>query len=180
MNIRDITPADAPAVLRIYKPYVEQTAITFEIEVPTLDEFSQRIADISARYPYIVAEDADGTIVGYAYASTFKARAAYRFCVETSIYVDTQRRHTGIGSLLHDALEQRLRQQGVLNMNACISFIETDDPYLPLDSVGFHHHKGYTRVAHFHQCGLKFGRWYDMIWMEKIIGPHPLQPENHD
>ena len=116
MNIRDITPADAPAVLRIYKPYVEQTAITFEIEVPTLDEFSQRIADISARYPYIVAEDADGTIVGYAYASTFKARAAYRFCVETSIYVDTQRRHTGIGSLLHDALEQRLRQQGVLNM----------------------------------------------------------------
>jgi uncharacterized repeat protein (TIGR04076 family) len=78
----------------------------------------------------------------------------------------------GIGRQLHEALEQRLKAQGILNMNACISFIETEDEYLTQDSVRFHEQLGYKKVAHFHLCGKKFGRWYDMIWMEKMIGEH--------
>ena len=78
----------------------------------------------------------------------------------------------GIGRMLHEALELRLKEQGILNMNACISFIETEDEYLTQDSVRFHEQLGYKKVAHFHLCGKKFGRWYDMIWMEKIIGEH--------
>ena len=90
----------------------------------------------------------------------------------------------GIGRKLHDALEATLKQQGILNLNACIAFVPDDrlqatgneqwtsDPYLTLDSVRFHEHMGYQKVAHFHQCGKKFGKWYDMIWMEKIIGEH--------
>lgn len=169
--IRKIEPEDAAALLSIYAPYVEQTAVTFEYDVPTEEAFRQRMETISAKYPYLVAEDG-GRVVGYAYASTFKDRAAYQWSVETSIYVATTERGRGIGRQLHDALERALRSQGILNMNACISYIEPEDEYLTLDSVRFHQHLGYRQVAHFHQCGKKFGRWYDMIWMEKIIGEH--------
>lgn len=166
-----MVPEDAAALLSIYAPYVEKTAVTFEYDVPSEEAFSQRMETISARYPYLVAE-ADGRVVGYAYASTFKDRAAYQWSVETSIYVATTERGRGIGRQLHEALERALRSQGILNMNACISYIEPEDEYLTLDSVRFHQHLGYQKVAHFHQCGKKFGRWYDMIWMEKIIGEH--------
>lgn len=183
IKIRNATPDDAAALLAIYAPYVEHTAITFEYDVPTVEEFRQRIVDISARYPYLVAErlrvgeqssgmDEAGLAVGYAYASAFKERAAYQWSVETSIYVDKKQKHQGIGRLLHDALEAALRRQGILNMNACISYIDPEDEYLTLDSVRFHSRMGYKQVAHFHQCGRKFGRWYDMIWMEKMIGEH--------
>ena len=172
IQIRKATPHDAAALLAIYAPYVEKTAITFEYDVPTEAEFRQRIEDISSRYPYLVAEDETGQAVGYAYASAFKERAAYQWAVETSIYVDEQQKHQGIGRLLHDALEAALRRQGILNMNACISYIDPEDEYLTLDSVLFHSRLGYHQVAHFHQCGRKFGRWYDMIWMEKMIGEH--------
>ena len=78
----------------------------------------------------------------------------------------------GIGRQLHDALEERLKAQGILNMNACISYIDPEDEYLTQDSVRFHSRLGYEKVAHFHLCGKKFDRWYDMIWMEKLIGEH--------
>lgn len=158
-------------MLAIYAPYVQQTAITFEYDVPTLDDFRQRLQKVQSRYPWVVAEE-DGRIVGYAYASAFKERAAYQWAVETSIYVDGSMKRCGIGRLLHDALEERLKAQGILNMNACISYIVPEDEYLTLDSVRFHERLGYQKVAHFHQCGKKFGRWYDMIWMEKMIGEH--------
>ena len=162
---------DAEALLAIYAPYVEQTAITFEYDVPTVDEFRRRIEEVSKRYPWLVA--VDGTrIVGYAYASAFQKRAAYQWAVETSIYVDRNERGRGIGRRLHEALEEALKQQGILNMNACIAYTEQEDEYLTLDSVRFHERLGYSRVARFHKCGKKFGRWYDMIWMEKLIGEH--------
>ena len=169
--IRLATHCDVEAMLAIYAPYVEQTAITFEYDVPTIDDFRQRLLKVQAKYPWIVAQE-DGRIVGYAYASAFKERAAYQWAVETSIYVDSSMKRCGIGRQLHEVLEQRLKAQGILNMNACISFIETEDEYLTQDSVRFHEQLGYKQVAHFHQCGKKFGRWYDMIWMEKIIGEH--------
>lgn len=124
------------------------------------------------KYPWLVATEADGTVVGYAYAGPFKERAAYQWAVETSIYVKMNQRGSGIGRLLHEALEEALRRQGILNMNACISYVEPEDEYLTLDSVRFHERMGYMQVAHFHLCGRKFGRWYDMIWMEKLIGKH--------
>lgn len=171
ITIREATADDAKALLDIYAPYVTDTAVTFEYDVPTTDDFRQRIAHVRQRYPYLVAEDC-GRIVGYAYASPFKERAAYQWAVETSIYVNGDCHHHGIGRRLHEALEERLLRQGILNMNACISYIDTPDEYLNHDSIKFHERMGYTLVAHFHLCGKKFGRWYDMVWMEKLIAPH--------
>ena len=171
MEIRKAREEDATAMLAIYAPYVQKTAISFEYDVPTLEEFRQRIRRVTARYPWLVAED-NGRVVGYAYASAFHERAAYQWAVETSIYIDQRERQKGIGRLLHDALETALKQQGILNLNACIAYTETEDEHLTLGSVYFHKRLGYQQVAHFHQCGKKFGRWYDVIWMEKIIGEH--------
>lgn len=172
ITLRPATLADAATLRDIYAPYVEHTAITFEYDVPTAEEFRRRIERVQAQYPWLVAEGDDGTPLGYAYASPFHERAAYQWSVETSIYIATSQRRLGLGRLLHDALETRLRQQGILNLNACLAYVEPEDEHLTLDSVRFHERMGYTRVAHFHQCGRKFGRWYDMIWMEKLIGPH--------
>ena len=168
MIIRSATIDDAQALLDIYAPYVQQTAITFEYEVPSLDEFRRRMTVFSSCYPYLVAED-NGQIVGYCYACAFHERAAYQWSVETCIYVKQDERHKGIGYLLHEALEKALRQQGILNMNACIAYTDHEDEYLTLDSVHFHERLGYTLAAHFHRCGKKFDRWYDMVWMEKLL-----------
>ena len=171
LEIRRAELKDAEALLSIYAPYVEQTAITFEYDVPTIEEFRERIVHITKKYPWLVSI-VDDRVVGYAYAGAFKERAAYQWAVETSIYVDKKERGKGIGRLLHDSLEIALQEQGILNLNACISYLEQEDEYLTLDSIYFHQRLGYTQVAHFHKCGKKFGRWYDMIWMEKLIGPH--------
>ena len=169
--IRDANLEDAKDLLEIYKPYVLNTAITFEYDVPTLEEFSERIRKITERYPYLVAE-IDGKIVGYAYASTFKDRAAYDWCVETSIYLAGKARGNGIGRKLYEALEAKLNEQGILNANACITYADFEDKYHTNDSMYFHEKMGYKLVGRFHQCGYKFGRWYDMIWMEKMLGEH--------
>lgn len=171
IQIRPAVPADAPALLAIYAPYVAQTAITFEYDIPTETEFACRIADTLKKYPYLVAEQ-DGVPVGYAYAGKFHDRAAYDWSVETSIYIDQNCKRMGIGRKLHDALEQALSAMGILNLYACIAFPIGEDPYLTEDSVHFHEHLGYTHTAHFHKCGYKFNRWYDIVWMEKTIGKH--------
>jgi phosphinothricin acetyltransferase len=171
ITVRTASPEDASEILDIYAPYVENTAITFEYDVPDLNEFRQRIVNTLKKYPYIVAVE-DGKIVGYAYAGTFKARAAYDRSVETSIYIKTDERGKGIGKTLYNELESRLKKQGILNLNACISWIDTPDEYLTHQSPEFHARLGYTRCAHFHKCGYKFGKWFDMIWMEKMIGEH--------
>ena len=171
ITTRTAAPADAKALLAIYTPYVEQTAITFEYDVPTLEEFTSRIQTTLRKFPYIIAEE-DNEILGYAYASPFKERAAYGWSVETSIYVKQNQRQKGIGRLLYDRLEEILKKQGVLNVNACIGYPQIEDEYLTQDSVRFHEKLGYSMVGTFHKCGYKFGRWYDMVWMEKFIGQH--------
>ena len=116
--------------------------------------------------------------MGYAYASPFHERAAYGWAVETSIYVSQSVRGQGVGGALYQALERVLARQHILNLNACIAVPPPEgDPYLTGDSAAFHSHLGYRPVGRFHQCGYKFGRWYDMIWMEKLLAPHPERPE---
>ena len=158
IHIRTASPDDAAALLAIYAPYVRETAITFEYEVPSTEEFARRITHTLEKYPYLVAEK-DHTLLGYAYA-------------------DENLKHSGIGRLLHDALENALKKQGILNMNACIACTPTEDPHLNNNSVEFHTHMGYRLVGEFYQCGYKFRTWYNMVWMEKQIGEHLTdQPE---
>lgn len=168
LNIRPATADDAASLLEIYAPYVEHTAITFEYAVPTVEEFRERIARTLERYPYLVAEH-HGRILGYAYAGVFKEREAYSHCVETSIYVAQEAHGQGIGRRLLGRLEGELGERGFININACIAWTETPNGHLSHQSAIFHEKMGYRRVAHFHRCGYKFGEWYDMIWMEKLL-----------
>lgn len=172
MRIERVKEEDAGALLAIYAPYVEETAISFEYEVPSVEEFAERIRTISAKYPYIKAVDDAGCILGYAYAGAFKTRAAYDWAVETTIYVKKEQRRVGVGRKLYEALEGSLKRMGVLNMNACIAYTDAEDEHLTNDSMLFHRKLGYELVGTFHQCGYKFHRWYDMIWMEKMLGEH--------
>lgn len=176
ITIRTAAPEDAERLLEIYAPYVTETAITFEYEAPSAEEFRRRIRTVLVRYPYLAAEQ-DGRIVGYAYASAFHSRAAYAWSAETSIYVEKGRHSRGIGRRLYEALELLLRDMHILNLNACIAYPKEEDAYLTRNSVRFHERMGYTLAGHFHDCGCKFGRWYDMVWMEKIIGLHTQPPE---
>lgn len=162
---------DAKELLAIYAPYVENTAITFEYEVPSVEEFESRIRNVQKRFPYLIAK-AGEEIVGYAYVSPFKARPAYDWAVETSIYVKMEKRSMGIGKKLYRTLEEILKAQNILNLNACIAYPQEEDEYLTTDSVDFHSHLGYQMAGEFHQCGYKFNRWYNMVWMEKHIGIH--------
>ncbi len=172
--VRAASPADAAELLAVYAPYVERTAITFEYDVPSEQEFAGRIRRTLERYPYLVAERG-GRILGYAYAGPFKERAAYGWAVETTVYVRQDCRRSGVGRLLYDALERTLAAQHILNLNACIAWPEQEDAYLTRDSISFHERLGYRLVGRFHKCGYKFGRWYDMAWMEKLIGEHKAE-----
>lgn len=175
MTIEKVTETDAEELLAIYAPYVEKTAITFEYEVPTLDEFRERIRNISVKYPYLKAV-VDGRTCGYAYAGAFHERAAYAWSVETTVYVRENARGQGIGRALYTGLEQELKAQGFLNMNACIAKPKEESPFLTDASIRFHKALGFSEVGTFHDSGFKFGRWFDMIWMEKMLGTHDENP----
>lgn len=168
VTIRLASPDDADKLLAIYAPYVKKTAITFEYEVPSVEEFKSRIEKTLKKYPYIVAEDESG-IIGYAYTGSFVGREAYNHSAETSIYVDENCRHGGIGRKLYEKLEEISVKQNITNLYACIGFPRVEDNHLTMNSVNFHEHLGYKIVGHFTKCGRKFDTWYDMVWMEKMI-----------
>ncbi|MBQ9420003.1 MAG: N-acetyltransferase [Synergistaceae bacterium] len=169
ITITDATPSNALEILEIYAPYVRDTAISFEYDVPTLEEFRQRITDTLEKFPYLKAMNDDDEIVGYAYAGVFKSRKAYEISCETSIYVRENFHGHGVGRLLYSELETRLRAQGVLNLYACVAYPEIEDEYLTCNSVNFHEHLGFKTVGHFTNCARKFGRFYSMVWLEKNI-----------
>ena len=175
IHLRVAMPDDAEKILAVYAPYVRETAITFEYEVPTVDEFRGRIAHTLQKYPYIVAERG-GEILGYAYTGAFVGRAAYDWAVETSIYVGMNCRKMGLGGRLYAAIEAISRAQNIINLNACIGSTDAPDAHLNNNSSEFHAHLGYRMVGEFSQCGYKFGRWYNMVWMEKMLGSHPDVP----
>lgn len=171
ITIRIARPDDAAALLAIYAPYVTETAITFEYDVPSPSEFRRRIEETLASYPYLVAEEG-GRILGYAYAGRFQRRAAYDWASELSVYVAQSARRLGIGRLLYAAMERALAAQHVANLYACIAAPAGKDPYLTDDSIRFHEAEGFTLAGRFRRCGYKFSRWYDMVWMEKEISRH--------
>ena len=175
ITIRTANLDDAAALLAIYAPYVEQTAITFEYEVPSLEEFRGRIAHTLRRYPYLVAEE-NSEILGYAYTGPFGERAAYSWAVETSIYLRQDVRGKGLGKRLYQTLEDVSRAQHVQSLYACIAYPDADDAHLSGNSVAFHTHLGYATVGRFPHCGYKFGTWYNMAWMEKTLGDHAVPP----
>lgn len=178
--IRNVQESDLDDLLAIYGPYVEKTAISFEYEVPSLVEFGRRWQGISQTYPYLLAQ-ADGNILGYAYASPFHPREAYQWSAETTIYLAPQAQGKGLGRHLYQALEDCLKAQGVLTVLACIATTEQPDDYLTNNSWNFHKHLGFKEVGHFKASGYKFGHWYDMKWLEKSLGKkgnqaQPIRP----
>ena len=176
IKIRPATEADAAEILNIYAPYITDTAITFEYDVPTLEEFTGRIRHTLEKYPYLVAVR-DSEIIGYAYAGAFYGRAAYDWSAETTIYVKKGCSHSGVGKLLYQALETALKAQNIINLYACIGYPEEDDEYLTKNSAQFHAHLGYRMVGEFYHCGYKFDRWYNMVWMEKFLDPEIKHPK---
>ena len=167
--VRRVFLSDAADLAGIYKPYVEETAVTFEYTAPDEAEFRRRIEKICEKYPYIVAVK-NQKIIGYCYASVFKDRDAYSGCVEISVYIDKNCRRSGAGSVLYKVMERKLRKMGIKNVYACIAYPETDNDYrLSPDSVLFHKKMGYSLCGYFKDCGIKFGEKWSMIWMEKQI-----------
>ena len=169
--IRDAVLEDAPRLAEIYDYYVRNTAITFECHSPSAEEFRGRMAHTMEKYPYLVILSGS-RVAGYAYAGPLNVREAYDWACEMTIYLDPEARHAGLGGRLYGALEDALRRMGILNLYACIGYPEQEDAHLTRNSAQFHEHLGYSLCGRFRRCGYKFGTWYDMIWMEKIIGEH--------
>ena len=175
-SLRVATPEDAAALLAVYSPYVTDTAISFEWQVPQLEEFRDRICRTLQRYPYLAAVRGE-EILGYAYTHPFVGRAAYDWGAETSIYLRRDCRHQGVGRALYTALEGISRAQNIHTLYACIGWPKQEDRYLTRNSAQFHAHLGFKLVGTFENCGRKFDRWYDMIWMEKQLSPLPESPD---
>ena len=171
ISIRFAKPEDAKELLKIYAYYVTDTAISFETEVPSEEEFKLRIEEVLKSYPYIVACK-DDEILGYAYLHSFVGRKAYELSAETTIYLNPDKKKMGIGKKLYSVLEDIAKEQNITNLYSCIGYVDKEDEYLNNNSVQFHEHIGFRMVGKFENCGHKFGRWYHMVWMEKIIGEH--------
>ena len=158
MEIRLVKKEDAKGILAIYAPYVENTTITFEYDVPLIEDFSKRIEDISDSMPYFVAIE-NNTIIGYCYATKYRARAAYQWAVELSIYIDKAYARKQIGTILYTVLLDTLKKLGYHQAYACITMPNTS-------SINFHKKFNFKEIGIFHQCGYKYNQWLDTLWME--------------
>ena len=171
MPVRDATERDAEVCAAIYAPYVTDTAVTFEYEPPSPAEMARRIAAAQRGHAWLVLEDDDGAVTGYAYAGAFKQRAAYRFSCEVSVYLAPGRRRTGGGRQLYEALFDRLAERGFRRLVAVMT--------LPNDaSEGLHRAMGFEPVGTFRRIGWKHGQWRDVAWAQRDIGPEdePREP----
>lgn len=177
MKIRIATSDDAERLQEIYAPYVEKTAISFEYEAPSVEEFRRRIENTLCRYPYLVAI-VDDEIAGYAYAGQFHTRAAFSHSAEVSIYIDEKYHRDGIGTALYKEMERILSMQNVYRLYASVACAEGVDEYLTDRSLRFHKAKGYKQVAKHNECGYKFGRWYSLVYFEKKLCDIPEKVEN--
>lgn len=160
MQVRACRPEDIPSICDIYNHYILNTAITFEEEPVTVDTMQQRIEAYTKVYPWFVCEDA-GRVVGYAYATKWRERAAYRHSCEITVYVDKEQGRKGYGKALYAELLTKLGQSCHLILAGIA---------LPNDaSVGIHESFGFQKVAHFSQVGRKFNQWVDVGYWQKVI-----------
>jgi phosphinothricin acetyltransferase len=166
-TVRDATLADGPALADIYNYYIEETIVTFEEQRVDGGEMARRVRDVgTAGLPWLVAEQ-DGAVQGYAYATGWRARAAYRFCAEVTVYLRHGHAGRGLGSALYAALFERAATRGIHTLLGCIAL-----PNEP--SIALHEKFGLRKVAHFSEVGFKFGRWVDVGYWQKNLpgGPH--------
>ena len=161
LSIRPVKISDATACLNLYSKYVINSAVSFEIAPPSIDEFEHRIEDISKRFPYFIAEE-NGVFAGYAYASAYRDRLAYQWNVEVSIYVEDYKKKSGVASKLYTELFAELERIQICKAFAVIA--------LPNDaSIGFHHKMGFEKFATYKNVGFKLNQWHNVLWMEKTI-----------
>lgn len=173
IEIRAATAADADAIARIYAPYVATSSVSFEDVAPDAEEIARRIALFDGLYPWLVCMAAeDGTLLGFAYASRFRERPAYRFTVETSVYVAGELQRNGIGQMLYAALLDTLEAQGFTQAIATIA--------IPNDgSIRLHEAMGFFRAGNFREIGYKQGQWRDVgYWQRELAAPShpPIEP----
>ncbi len=168
MLLRLATPADAEGILNIYAPYIEETSFTFETEVPSAEDFAERIRTYLINWPWLVCE-IDGVIAGYAYATRHRERTAYQWCVESSIYIHDNFQRTGIAKALYMALFEILKEQGFRNVYAVIN--------LPNDkSVKFHENCGFSYFATYEKVGYKLGKWKNVGWWKLSVNEYGDEP----
>ena len=169
MSIREATVKDSPNILEIYTPYIINTAASFETEVPSVSAFALRVESISQTYPYLVCE-LDREMVGYAYASMHRARSAYRFDVDVSVYVKAGAQGNGVGTALYAQLFSLLSLQNYYTAYAGIT--------LPNErSCHLHKKFGFSEIGIHHNTGYKLGKWHDVLWLEKALRDYSIAPE---
>lgn len=161
MIIRDVTLDDAERILEIYAPHVVASAVSFELELPDINSFKERIRAYTSKYPWFVAIEND-VIVGYAYASAYRERKAYQYCVETSVYVAEEAQQRGVAKKLYDTLFDALKKAGFTQAFAVIT--QPNEK-----SVAFHSAQGFESFALFEKVGFKFDQWHDVLWMRRFI-----------
>jgi phosphinothricin acetyltransferase len=159
--IRQCLPSDAERICEIYNHYVRDTVITFEEEPVPAREMGERMRDVAARWTWLVADE-DGSVAGYAYASAWKTRSAYRFSVESTVYIAPERTGRGIGTQLYRALIDALREREVHYVTGGIALPNAA-------SVALHERLGFRKVGHFSEVGYKLGRWVDVGYWELIL-----------
>ncbi|KHD35879.1 phosphinothricin acetyltransferase [Clostridium acetobutylicum] len=167
-NIRLVKKEDSEEILNIYKPFIQNTAITFDYDIPSIQKFTEKVSNISNKYAYLVCE-IDEKIAGYAYASSFNERAAYDWAVDLSIYVDDKYQGKGIGKALYYTLIETLKIQGYCNMYALVTSSNTR-------SKNFHKYFDFKLSGTYHNSGYKFKRWHDVDVFEKIIEDNAKKP----
>lgn len=171
MNIRTATPADAAAVAAIYDPIVRDTTISFETDPPGETEMQARIEKTLASLPWLVVEDAAGTMCGYAYASKHRERAAYQWSVDVTVYVREDQRGQGVGRALYGRLLPLLAELGYCHAFAGIALPNAG-------SVGLHEAMGFQAIGVYRDVGFKHGAWRDVGWWQKSLrGPDSLPQE---
>ena len=167
-KIRSALSSDASSILDIYAPYIANTAVSFETEVPSVEDFTQRIMGNQESCPWLVYESG-GLIAGYAYASKHRDRAAYQWSLESSVYVNEGFRQQGIATKLYQTLFQILKYQGCRNLYAGIT--------LPNEkSVNFHQKMGFNKIADYKNIGYKFNRWHTVGWYELQLNDYSDAP----
>lgn len=165
LHIRDAVSGDTEALLAIYRPFVVETAVSFELEPPPATEFEQRILSAQSKWAWLVAERG-GDVLGYAYGSSFRARAAYQWSVETSAYVHGAHLGQGVGKALYVRLLDVLAEKGYCTAYAGIT--------LPNEaSIRLHKALGFGEVGVFRRAGHKFGRWHDVSWWQRELRDEP-------